>query len=106
MAAHRECLEEANVKVLLKGILRVDYSLSGKNNSRMRVIYYAEPVDIKEANKFKFFADKESRESRWVSLDELKKLGSAYPGLRGPELQEWAEYLEHGGAIYPLSVFG
>ena len=54
-AAIRECLEEANVKVQLKGILRIDHSFTFKNECRMRVIYYAEPFNIKEANKFKFF---------------------------------------------------
>ena len=26
--------------------------------------------------------------------------------LRGPELLDWAEYLEGGGHMYPLSMFG
>mmetsp|Transcript_76823 Transcript_76823/g.106291 ORF Transcript_76823/g.106291 Transcript_76823/m.106291 type:complete len:104 (+) Transcript_76823:47-358(+) len=43
-AAHRECMEEAGIKINLKGVLKVDHSPSG-NSARMRVIYYAEPKD-------------------------------------------------------------
>jgi hypothetical protein len=38
--------------------------------------------------------------ARWVSLEELKRLP-----LRGPELVQWIEYLEAGGAVFPLSLF-
>ena len=42
MAAHRECQEEAGVKVKLKGVLKVDHS-SHQSSASMRVIFYAEP---------------------------------------------------------------
>ena len=51
-AAHRECLEEAGIQVDLKGILRIDHEVHGKN-CRMRLIYYAEPKSIEEAHKNK-----------------------------------------------------
>lgn len=41
-AAIRETLEEAGVKVKLKGILRVERSVQG-SSARMRVVFYAEP---------------------------------------------------------------
>ena len=31
IAAHRECLEEAGIRVDLKGVLKVDYSLHGED---------------------------------------------------------------------------
>ena len=105
-AAHRECIEEAGIKVELKGVLKVDHSVSSSNSCRMRVIYYAEPVSIEEAHKFKTVPDDESVEARWVTLKELVKLGEQKPYLRGDELLEWGHYLEEGGAIYPMGVFG
>ena len=51
-AAHRECMEEAGIKVNLKGILKVDHAVS-KDHARMRVIYYAEPSSLEEAHKNK-----------------------------------------------------
>lgn len=40
----------------------------------------------------------------WVTLDELVQLGLQAPGLRGPELLEWGQYIEGGGTIFPLSI--
>ena len=105
-AAQRECFEEAGMRVVLKGILKVDHSVKGMENCRMRVIYYAEPENVQEAHRFKTRADRESLEARWVTLKELDKLSHERPGLRGPELVEWGEYLEKGGAIYPMAMFG
>ena len=51
-AALRECKEEAGIKVDLKGILRIDHGVEGKD-SRMRLIYYAEPKNLAEAYKNK-----------------------------------------------------
>lgn len=42
------------------------------------------------------------KESKWVSIDEILKLKESSPGWRGPELYEWAKYLEDGGVIFPL----
>ena len=72
----------------------------------MRVIFYAEPKNVQEAHNFKIVEDAESVEARWVSLKELNTLADTKPGLRGGELVEWGEYLEKGGAIYPLGMFG
>jgi ADP-ribose pyrophosphatase YjhB (NUDIX family) len=47
VAALRECFEEASVKIALKGVLRVEHSLMGYDEARMRVIFYAEPIDDK-----------------------------------------------------------
>ena len=75
MAAHRECIEEAGIKINLKGVLRVDHSVHGEDSTRMRVIFYAEPLNLEEAHNFKTVEDKESVEARWVTLQELMELG-------------------------------
>ena len=100
-AAHRETLEEAGIKVELKGILRVEHSVYGPTHARMRVVFFAMPIDHTTAPKR--YADKESEEARWVTLEDLRKLSKKTPGLRGPELYEWGSYIEKGGAIAPLS---
>jgi len=81
--------------------LRVEHS-NKVDHARMRLIFYAEPVDNTPP---KTVADKESVEARWVSIKELEELGAKSPGLRGSELLTWGKYLQENGTIYPLSVF-
>jgi 8-oxo-dGTP pyrophosphatase MutT (NUDIX family) len=100
-AAHRECLEEALIRIKLKGILRVEHSVYGPTHARMRVVFYAEPIDPTQLPKST--PDKESEEARWVSLEDLKALAKRLPGLRGPELYEWGSYIEKGGSIAPIN---
>lgn len=50
-AALRETWEEAQVKIQVKGILRVEHEVYGKDGARMRVIFYAEPIDDKQVPK-------------------------------------------------------
>eukprot|EP01084_Bolivina_argentea_P161121 280496_1 len=98
----RETKEEAGIDVVIKGILRVEYSrqaYQSQSSARMRVIFYGEPAD--ENQKPKSVADKESLEARWVTVDEFPKLGK----IRGPELIDWGKYLDNGGLIYPLEFF-
>ena len=73
-AAIRECREEAGIEVDIKGILRIDHGVQGKN-ARMRLIYYAEPKSLEEAHKNKKVPDKESLEARWLAFDELPAFG-------------------------------
>jgi len=58
-AAIREVYEEAGIKVQLKGILRIEHtvipSLTTSNN-RMRIIFYAEPIN--ELDPLKTIPDK------------------------------------------------
>lgn len=100
-AAHRECKEEAGIDIDLKGVLRVEHSVYGPNHARIRVIFYAEPVDMNQRPKQ--IADKESEEARWVTLEDLKRLAKGQPGLRGPELYEWGSFLEQGGLAASMS---
>lgn len=104
-ACLRECAEEAGMNIQVKGILRVDHSVSG-DVCRTRVIYYGEPTSLAEANNYKIIADAESVEARWVSIDELLQLAATSPGLRGRELVNWAMYLENNGHVFPLEMFG
>ena len=49
----------------------------------------------------------ESLKAEWLTLEELTEKSRKLPpeGLRGPELLDWASYLENGGQIYPLELF-
>jgi phosphatase NudJ len=107
-AGHRECLEEAGIKVILKGLLRIDHSLRFRSvdQCRMRVIFYAEPESLEEAHNIKKVADSESLEARWVTIDDLHALAKESPGLRSNDLVYWATYLENGGHVFPLAMFG
>jgi hypothetical protein len=44
-AAVRETLEEGGIKVVLKGVLKVEYRAYKGGGARQRVIFYAEPED-------------------------------------------------------------
>ena len=72
-AAIRETLEEAGVEIELKGILRMEYSPKTKY-SRLRVIFYGEPVD--DSARAKTIPDFESVGACWVSIDDLSSLGA------------------------------
>jgi 8-oxo-dGTP pyrophosphatase MutT (NUDIX family) len=103
--AMRECVEEAGIDVDIKGILRIEQS-PGLQFSRLKskicdilVIYYGEPKNTSQVPKQ--FADKESLGAAYFSVEEIIALKSKW---RGPELYEWAKYLEAGGHIHPLSI--
>ena len=79
----------------------LEYGVVGQGrhaSARMRVVYYAEPKDSKQSPKS--VADEESQEARWVTVAELDNYR-----LRGSEPYEWFQYLDRGGAIYPMSLF-
>eukprot|EP01137_Pigoraptor_chileana_P030420 Opistho-2@1416 len=96
-AALRETFEEAGARVRLEGVLRVEQTVI-EDRIRMRVIYYARPID--EATPLKSVADKESDGAQWVSGAELRTLGK----IRSSELPDWIEYVESGGVVYPLDL--
>uniref|UniRef100_A0A7R9VTH8 Nudix hydrolase domain-containing protein n=1 Tax=Pseudictyota dubia TaxID=2749911 RepID=A0A7R9VTH8_9STRA len=101
--AIKETQEEAGIDVTLKGILRVENSMTSVGG-RQRVVFYAEPADPGQKPKDK--PDRESRGARWMGTDELKEKSKIEPpeGLRGTELLDWARYIEGGGTIYPLDL--
>ena len=100
-AAVRECLEEAGIDALLKGVLRVEYSVGQGSHARMKVVFYAEPRDENQLPKS--YSDGESEEAQWHTIQDLLNLRNQEPGWRGSELYDWAMYIENGGIIYPLS---
>lgn len=103
-AAIREVKEEAGIDVDLKGILRLEYNISDYRSpyQRFKVVFYAEPKDANQP--VKKIADSESEEARWVSIKELIELKKDGVGWRGPELYEWATYVEQSGMIWPLEL--
>lgn len=81
--------------------MRIEHSVYPNSIARMRVIYFAIPLDPTQQPKE--VPDEISEEARWVTLEELRILSQQPPGLRGPELFEWGNYIENGGLIAPLS---
>ena len=71
---------------------------NGKNSTRLRMIYLAEPID--ENQPAKSIPDYESAGASYVTYEDLQKIR-----LRGSEPKIWIEYLESGGTVYPLEVF-
>lgn len=102
-AAIREAKEEASIDIILKGVLKHEYSFSTSDFLRYKVVFFAEPKDENQPLKNK--PDNESLEARWVSVEELKELAKKPPYLRAPELLDWATYLEKGGRVFPLGCF-
>ena len=99
-AAVRETKEEAGVDVRLKGILSLEhkpYKSRQGHYVRMRLIFYAEPIDPNQIPKSR--ADFESAGASWCSAQDIEGLR-----LRGSEPLIWSRYLENGGSIYPLSL--
>ncbi len=96
-AAVRETLEETGVPVRLCGLLRIEPSHS-RGGLRMRVVYYAEPVDDTPP---KQVPDEESLGAAWVSLEELDSYS-----LRGSDVRDYFEYVASGGVISPLELLG
>jgi 8-oxo-dGTP pyrophosphatase MutT (NUDIX family) len=98
-AAIRETQEEAGVAIALRGVIRVEHSHTF-DAFRMRVIFYAEPVDqTLDDTPPKQAPDQDSLGAAWVHLDEL----DGYP-LRGDDVREYVRYVASGGEIAPLGM--
>lgn len=103
-AAHAETLEEAGLRVVLKGILAIEHTLMSSESARMRVVFYAEPEDPTAPPKT--IPDNESLGAAWMSVDDLRAKQQLPPpqGLRGAELLRWAMHVEAGGHISPIEL--
>ena len=88
-------MEEASIKIVLKGIIKINYK---KGRKWMNVFYYAEPED--PDCELKTVPDEESEEARWVSLDEFSK----FEKIRSKEMIKYGKYIEQGGRIMPLDI--
>ena len=92
----RECVEEAEIEIEIKGFLRVEVSPFLKDSfSHTTLIYYAEPVEATCHEKT--VPDEHSLGSRWMSVEEMRKETK----WRANDLIHWAEYIEAGGYIMP-----
>lgn len=96
-SAIRETKEEAGIDIKITGVLRFEYSPRGFADARMRVIFFAEPVD--ENQEPKTLPDFESMAAAYVDIGQLAKLP-----LRSNEPTEWFNYVHRGGVIYPIAL--
>ena len=94
VAAHRECMEEAGVDIVLKGILSVEmHPFPPQHHDdthlvRQRIVFYAEPTPefVSEKRYPKSIPDFESCGACWVSKVDME----AGLKLRGSEPLDWA----------------
>ena len=66
----------------------------------MRMIFYAEPLNLPACSTLKKHSNDHSKEARWLSIEELQAMcadPTTEDKLRGKELIHWANYLEKGG---------
>lgn len=94
-AAARETMEEAGIPIVLEGILRIEHS-PHPTATRMRVIFTARPLDDRPP---KSIPDEESLGAGWFTLAEVDRLP-----LRGDEVLSIFDFVERGGAVYPLDL--
>lgn len=98
--AVRECKEEAGVDIRLLSVIDVHKS-SKWGISHM--IFLAEPVDEKAPPKS--VPDFESQCAKWMSLDDIIKLGDENQ-MRGPDEIEFMKRVAQGIKGTPISFFG
>lgn len=102
-AAHRECLEEAGIEIVLKGILSFEYSPFRDGGGRQRMIFYAHPKDLDAPLKNR--PDFESLRAVWVSFSEMEAaIKSRQIILRGNEPYHWFNSVEKGCIIHSLDL--
>jgi phosphatase NudJ len=94
-AALRETLEEAGLKVVLDGILRIEHSPT-PHAARLRVIYLAHPADDTPP---KSTPDEHSLRATWFTLDELAALD-----LRGSEVLPLCRAVAAGCPVAPVEL--
>eukprot|EP01084_Bolivina_argentea_P317388 550292_1 len=101
-AAIRETKEEAGIDVDIKGVLKVEHSTYAfddrkKAYNRMRVIFYAEPMDEKELPKS--VPNYDSAGATFISVDELDDIE-----LRADEPREWFNSLTQNFYYHSLDI--
>jgi len=101
-AAVRETKEEAGIEVSIKGLLKIEHSSyvfdeEHRAYNRMRVLFYAEPVDDKELPKS--VPDYDSAGATFISVDELDHIK-----LRAEEPRHWFERLTADLYYTPLDI--
>lgn len=102
-AAHRETMEEAGCEIVLKGILRIEYSPFADGGARQRIIFFAHPKHPDAS--LKTIPDFESQCAEWISYEDLlKELKNGTKHLRGNEPFYWFKYVTEKKPIYPMSI--
>lgn len=101
-AAMRETKEEAGIEVDIKGVLKVEHSTYAfddrkKAYNRMRVIFYAEPMDEKELPKS--VPNYDSAGATFISISELDEIT-----LRADEPREWFHALTQNFYYHSLDI--
>merc|ERR1712129_4727 len=96
--------EEAGIEVSINGLLKIenscyafDANADQKEYNRMRVIFYAEPVDEKELPKS--VPNYDSAGATWVAVEELDHIK-----LRAEEPRHWFERLTRDLYYTPLDI--
>jgi phosphatase NudJ len=95
IAALRETLEEAGLKVVLDGILHIEHGPS-PHAARLRVIYLAHPADDTPP---KSTPDEHSLRAAWYTLDEMTALD-----LRGSEVLPLCRAVAAGCPVAPVEL--
>ena len=44
-AAIRKAKDEAGIDIILKGILNISHQIQGDDNTKLNIVYFAEPID-------------------------------------------------------------
>lgn len=103
-AAIRESMEEAGCRVVLQGILAIEYS-PAPTYARCRMIFHARPAQPDAPLKSE--ADFESVRAEWVTLEQLEQdVQLKRRELRGAEPVLWMRHLRAGRPVAPMTLLG
>lgn len=98
-AAVRETAEEAGIAIGLSGIVGFDHSWweGPPAHARLRFVFAGYPALLTAP---KSRPDEHSRGAGWFDRAEIGRLP-----LRDPEVLDWADRLERGGALLPCGAY-
>ena len=96
--ATRVTFEKTGIDIELKGILRIEYSITKGPIEHVKIVFYAEPesknqIPNLEVNDYGY-------ESQWISTSKVTELLAQKS--ENQEMLQWIPYLENRGTIYPL----
>ena len=67
------------------------------------MVFYGEPESEDAAANLKQVADEESMQAKWFTVDQLAEM-NRNKELRYDEPLFWAQYIQSGGQIMPISL--
>ena len=97
-AAIRETLEEAGVRPVIEGMLKVQHTPLPDGSCRVRLILLGRPADDRPP---KSVPDAESLAADWFTIEEAERLP-----LRGEEALEILRAVAAGAPVAPFAVLG